>query len=184
MPAAPTPSNPDSTTNLIVVMGVSGSGKSTLAERIAQHYGYTYLDADDFHSQEAKSRMASGLPLTDTLRQPWVTNICFRLQQALAQKEHIVLAFSGLRRVHRELVRNQSLKTLVLFLEGDEATIQARVSNRQNHFMNPGLVHSQFETLENPEGETDIIHININATPDQILAQALVEIDRAINTKH
>ena len=184
MSAAPTPSNPDSTTTLIVVMGVSGSGKSTLAERIAQYCGYTYLDADDFHSQEAKARMASGLPLTDTLRQPWVANICSRLQQALAHQEHIVLAFSGLRRVHRQLVRNQSLKTLVLFLEGDVTTIQARVSSRQNHFMNPGLVHSQFETLENPKGETDIIPISINSTPDQMLAQALVEIDKAMNTKH
>lgn len=184
MPVTSTPSNADSATQLIVVMGVSGSGKSTLAEKIAHRYHYTYLDADNFHSHEAKTRMASGLPLTDEMRQPWVTNICQRLQQARARNEAIVLAFSGLRRAHRQLIRNQSLKTLVLFLEGDESTIQARVSKRQNHFMNPGLLHSQFEALEYPDDETDIIPIRIDASPDQILKHALIEIERAMNRKN
>jgi gluconokinase len=177
------PSNPKSPTNLIVVMGVSGSGKSTLAEKIALYYGYSYLDADDFHSQEAKSRMASGLPLTDTLRQPWVANICARLQQALVQQEHIVLAFSGLRRAHRQILRNQKLKTLVLFLEGDETTIQARVDKRPNHFMNPSQVRSQFDTLEEPVDEADVIRIDIHTTSEHILKQALANIEKTMEIK-
>jgi gluconokinase len=173
MQVTPSPSNPDSTTWLIVVMGVSGSGKSTLAAQLARHYQFSYLDADDFHSSEAKARMASGQPLTDVMRQPWVENICARLQLARTRHEHIVLAFSGLRRAHRQQLRNQSLKTLVLFLEGDIETIQARVNQRPNHFMNPALVQSQFEALESPDNEPDIIRLDINATPTQLLQQAL-----------
>lgn len=172
-----TPSNPDATTSLIVVMGVSGCGKSTLGAAIARHYGHTFLDADDFHSTEAKSRMASGLPLNDEMRQPWVEKICARLQQALAQHEPLVLAFSGLRRTHRQLIRNQGLRTMVLFMEGDETSIQARVNQRPNHFMNPGLVHSQFEALEMPDGEKDIIRIDIAASHEQQLKQALNDIE-------
>lgn len=183
MPATPTPSNPDSPTPLIVVMGVSGSGKSTLATKIAHHYHYTYLDADDFHSPASIAHMASGLPLTDEMRRPWIASICQRLQQALTQHEAIVLAFSGLRLAHRQLIRNQSLKTLVLFLNGDEALVQLRANTRHNHFMNPGLVHSQFEALEHPTNESDVIAININATPEQIFDQSVVEIDRALNRK-
>lgn len=171
------PSNPDATTSLIVVMGVSGCGKSTLGAAIARHYGHTFLDADDFHSAEAKSRMASGLPLNDEMRQPWVEKICARLQQALATHEPLVLAFSGLRRAHRQLIRNQGLRTMVLFMEGDEASIQARVNQRPNHFMNPGLVRSQFEALEIPEGEKDIVRIDIAASHEQQLQQALNNIE-------
>ena len=173
----PEPSNPDATTDLIVVMGVSGCGKSTLGAAIANHYGYTFLDADDFHSDEAKTRMASGLPLTDTMRQPWVEKICARLREARMQQEAIVLAFSGLRRAHRQLIRNQGLRTTVLFLDGDESSIQARVNQRPNHFMNPGLVRSQFDTLEKPVDETDIIRIDIASNPEQQLKQALNEIE-------
>ena len=171
------PSNPDATTSLIVVMGVSGCGKSTLGAAIARYYGHTFLDADDFHSDEAKNRMAKGLPLNDAMRQPWVEKICTRLQQALATQEPLVLAFSGLRRAHRQLIRNQGLRTLVLFLEGDETSIQARVNQRPNHFMNPGLVRSQFEALEIPDGENDIVRIDIAANHEQQLRQALHNVE-------
>lgn len=174
------PSNPDAATHLFIVMGVSGSGKSTLAERIARHYRYTYLDADDFHSQEAKALMASGVPLTDTLRGPWVDNIRARLQQALSFGENSVLAFSGLRQAHRQALRDIGLKTLVLFLTGDEKTIQERVNLRSNHFMNPRLIHSQFEALEEPLNEADVICIDIQATPDQVFKQAISSIELAL----
>lgn len=39
----------------IVVMGVAGSGKTTVARALARHYGYAFLDADDFHADDAKA---------------------------------------------------------------------------------------------------------------------------------
>ena len=63
-------SNPDADTHLLIVMGVSGSGKTTLAQRLAAHFGYRCLDGDDFHSEDAKARMARGEPLTDEMRLP------------------------------------------------------------------------------------------------------------------
>ena len=33
-----------------------------------------------------------------------------------------------------------------------EIRLRERLANRKGHFMNPGLLHSQFETLEPPEG--------------------------------
>lgn len=52
----------------IVVMGVSGSGKTTIAQALATHYGFRFLDADDYHSVAARAQMASGQPLTDAMR--------------------------------------------------------------------------------------------------------------------
>src|SRR5690606_16705151 len=40
-----------------VVMGVSGSGKTTLALALASAWEATFLDADDFHSDEARALM-------------------------------------------------------------------------------------------------------------------------------
>ncbi|MEE7560036.1 AAA family ATPase, partial [Xanthomonas sp. Kuri4-2] len=56
-------------------MGVSGSGKTTVAWALASHYGYDFLDADDFHSDEARAQMAHGVPLTDAQRAPWVARL-------------------------------------------------------------------------------------------------------------
>ena len=34
----------------MIIMGVSGAGKSTLGLALAAHLGWTFLDADDFHT--------------------------------------------------------------------------------------------------------------------------------------
>src|SRR5690606_7935042 len=99
------PSNIHATTYLIVVMGVSGSGKSTLAHSLADYYGYCYLDGDDFHSESSRARMASGQPLTDEMRAPWVASICQHLQERARRHQHCLLAFSGLRKAHRNQLR-------------------------------------------------------------------------------
>lgn len=171
-------SNSDADTNLIILMGVSGSGKSSLAKALADHYGYTYLDGDDFHSQEARDHMASGQPLTDAMRLPWVIRMRDFLSNAARNHQHATLAFSGLKRVHRDELRKAGLKTLFLFLDSDKNTIQTRVNQRANHFMAPSLVDSQFNSLETPSGEPDVFRIDVHGTFEQVLAQAIAVIDR------
>ena len=178
MAAQPQLSNPSAQTCLLIVMGVSGSGKTTLAQQLAAHYGYRFLDGDDFHSDEARARMARGEPLTDAMRQPWVENMCKHLHGAKVRGEHSVLAFSGLRKAHRQAVRDVGLKTLVLFLDGDEALIQQRANLRQGHFADPRLVHSQFESLEDPRSEADVCRIDVHSTQEQVFDQALAMVER------
>src|SRR5690606_22622536 len=80
------------------VMGVSGSGKTTMARALAQTWPATFLDADDFHSQEARAHMAAGRPLTDAMRAPWVERIAAELRRRVEAGERVALTFSGLRR--------------------------------------------------------------------------------------
>jgi gluconokinase len=40
----------------------------------------------------------------------------------------------------------------LVYLKGDYDLIQARLSARSNHYMNPALLESQFQTLEEPMG--------------------------------
>jgi gluconokinase len=173
-----TPSNSDADTNLIILMGVSGSGKTTLAKALAWHYHYKYLDGDDFHSEEARNHMASGKPLTDEMRLPWVIRMRDYFRDAAHTRQHSTLAFSGLKKAHREELRKAGLKTLFLFLHSDKNTIQARVNNRAGHFMSPNLVDSQFNSLEDPTLEADVIGINVQSPFEQVLAEAIAIADK------
>lgn len=159
-----------------VVMGVSGSGKTTIAQALAEAWPAVFLDADDFHSDEARARMASGQPLTDAMRQPWVERIAAELQRRVAAGERVSLAFSGLRRRHRDMLREAGLPMRFLFLQGDRALIAARMQARSGHYMPVSLLDSQFATLEAPDGEPDVQAIAIDATPDSVLAQALAAV--------
>jgi gluconokinase len=172
MPPTKTISNPHSTTNLIIVMGVSGSGKSTLSNALAKIYAYEYLDGDDFHSDESRILMAQGTPLTDSHRAPWVNAIKERLQHNAAQQIHTVLAFSGLKQQHRNILRSAGLRTIVLYLNGSKATIQERINKRKDHFMAPELLDSQFASMEDPQGEIDVHLVEIWPTLDQVTKEA------------
>lgn len=162
----------------IVVMGVSGSGKSLLACALAEHYGARYLDADDFHSAQARERMASGQPLTDAMRVPWVAALAAALRDHADRGETVVLAFSGLRAAHREQLRAGSgLRLLFLFLQGEPGLIAQRLSARAGHFMPASLLDSQIETLQTPLAEPDVLPVDIAPPPEHVLAAAVAVIE-------
>ena len=160
---------------LLIMMGVSGAGKSTMASALSEHFGFTYLDADDFHSDAAKAHMAAGKPLTDEMRAPWITRMCDYLKEHADSDATFILAFSGLKRSHREPFRHCGLDTHFLFLDGDAATIAERISARQGHFMPPELLDSQFEALERPDlqKEPDVTPLNIHPPVPGVLDQAI-----------
>lgn len=157
---------------LVIVIGVSGCGKSTLAKHLAEHFKLTFLEADDFHSAENKAHMASGKPLTDAMREPWIDSLCANIKQLKERGEYAVLAYSGLRRAHRQRFRELGLKTLFIHLTGPKDVILERMSMREGHFMPPALLDSQYEALESTDQEADILCINLNKSPILIASEA------------
>ena len=160
------------TGGVAVVMGVSGSGKTTLARALAAAWEASFLDADDFHSDAAKAHMASGQPLTDAMRQPWVERIAAELQRRVAAGERVTLAFSGLRRAHRDMLRAAGLPLRFVFLHGDMETIAARMRERSGHYMPVSLLESQFATLEDPRDEADVHAVPVALAPAAQLERA------------
>jgi gluconokinase len=152
---------------------VSGSGKTTLARALAAAWEATFLDADDFHSDEAKAHMASGQPLNDAMRQPWVERIAADLKRRVAAGERVTLAFSGLRRHHRDMLRATGLPLRYVFLQGDMEPIAARMRERSGHYMPVSLLQSQFATLEDPRGEADVDVVPVELAPQAQLERAL-----------
>lgn len=171
-------SSRDSTPVLVPVIGVSGAGKSSVAESLAQQLGYQYLDADDFHSPEARARMAAGNPLSDAMREPWIASICDHLRELAVRGESAVLAFSGLKKIHREPLRHCGFKVLFLFLDGDRETIAERMSARSGHFMPPSLLDSQFDSLERPDLEADVYRLDISRELSQVVQEALQAVEK------
>lgn len=156
-----------------VVMGVSGSGKTTLARALADAWEATFLDADDFHSDEARALMAGGEPLTDEMRQPWVARIAADLQRRVADGARVTIAFSGLRRRHRDVLRAAELPLRFLYLRGEAALIGQRMRERDGHYMPVSLLDSQFATLEEPTAEDDVAVLPVDLPPDAQLRRAL-----------
>lgn len=150
------------TPRLFIVMGVSGTGKSSLAKQLANELLATFIDADDFHSAQAKQHMAANKPLTDEMRKPWLASITSHLQSLYQQGKSVVLAYSGLKSAHRALFRELSFHCHFFYLVGDKAVIAKRISEREGHFFSAELLDSQFEAMEAPLlSEQDISAINI-----------------------
>jgi gluconokinase len=168
-------------TNLFIIMGVSGSGKSTIAEQLAAKLSYSFIDADDFHSDSAKEKMAAGEALTDELRSQWMQHLQRFLTFEAKQKTSIVLAHSGLKKVHRDMLRVLGFQPHFFFLEGSERLIAERMQKRSEHFFPVGLLRSQFQTLEHPKvsqqkgEELDVSIISI----EQSIAAILMQVEGA-----
>ena len=134
----------------LVVMGVSGSGKSTIADKLAARLGWTYEDGDRFHPASNVAKMSAGHPLTDEDRWPWLQAIAAEIDRVCQAGEHAVFACSALKRAYRDILVHGRDDVRIVYLEGSEELIATRLAKRKGHFMPPGLLESQFETLEPP----------------------------------
>ena len=166
-----------STTPLrLIVMGVSGCGKSTMAAALSEQLNLNMVDGDDLHLPESVAKMRAGIPLQDADRWPWLERIGQYLSQAHAQDpaQGRVVACSALKRVYRDRIRQQAGDVCFVFLDGDFELIQKRMLQRVGHYMQPGLLDSQFRTLEKPQAdETDVIRLPITEPVQDMVLQAL-----------
>jgi gluconokinase len=158
---------------LIIIAGVAGSGKSTVAREVARVCALRYLDADDYHSPEARALMAAGTPLSEEMRLPWIETICRHLEQLAAEGRDCVLAFPGLKKAHRDPLRTAGFNATFIYLEGERNLIQQRLDNRKDHFMRADLLDSQFRELESPVNESDVYFIDISVPLANVVNQAM-----------
>ena len=154
---------------MVIIFGVSGAGKTTVGEMLAQELGWRFLEADDFHPPANIEKMRSGRSLTDEDRWPWLDNLREQIKRSLAAGENAVLACSALKRAYRDRLRVDE-KVKFVFLHGDYALVEKQLRRRHGHFMNPGLLQSQFDDLEEPQRGEDVITIEQGPAP-----KALVE---------
>ena len=153
----------------LVVMGVSGSGKSTIADRLAARLGWRYEDADRFHPPANVAKMSAGQPLTDEDRWPWLQAIADEIDRLSAAGQRAVVACSALKRSYRDILVHGRDDIRIVFLNGTQDLIADRLAARKGHFMPPGLLASQFKTLEPPQPDERPITVSIAAPADAIV---------------
>jgi gluconokinase len=153
----------------LVVMGVSGSGKSTIADKLAERLSWKYEDGDKFHPLSNVAKMSAGQPLTDEDRWPWLQAIADEIDRVCKARERAVIACSALKRVYRDILVHGRNDVRIIFLEGTQELIAARLNLRKGHFMPPGLLASQFKTLEPPGTDENPVTISIDASVDAIV---------------
>jgi gluconokinase len=161
--------SPSPTPCALIVMGVSGAGKSTIGKTLAARLGWTYEDGDKFHPASNVAKMSAGQPLTDDDRWPWLQAIADEIDRLCAAGERAVVACSALRRVYRDILVHGRNDIRIVYLDGTQQLIADRLGGRKGHFMPPGLLASQFKTLEPPAGDERPVTVSIDASVEAIV---------------
>jgi gluconokinase len=160
---------------IVILMGVAGAGKTAIGRRLAGELGVGFHDADDFHSPANVDKMRRGLPLDDADRAPWILALSMAMDTWRRAGEDAVLACSALRAAHRDVLLGDRTDTHLVHLVVPPEVARARVSRRRGHYMKQGMIDSQFQALEPPEGA---LSIDATAPPDAIVARIRAAIGR------
>jgi len=154
---------------IVVVMGVTGCGKTVVGSALAESLGWPFLDGDDFHPPANVAKMASGTPLTDADRWPWLDRLADEAGAILARGGSAVLACSALKQAYRDRIAACAKvpgDVRFVHLKGTYETIAKRLATRKHRYMPATLLASQFATLEEP---ADAIVVDADATiPDEV----------------
>lgn len=152
-------------------MGVSGCGKSTIGALLGERLGLPYKDGDDLHPLANIEKMASGTPLTDDDRWPWLTDVATWLH---SHTKGAIIGCSALKRSYRDLIREGAPGAVFVHLDGDFDLLHQRMFSRPGHFMPPAMLQSQVDTLE-PLEEDEVGRVfDIAKSPEELVEEIAV----------
>ncbi|AHG74681.1 Thermosensitive gluconokinase [Mannheimia varigena USDA-ARS-USMARC-1296] len=164
-----------------ILMGVSSTGKTSVGTAVAQKLGMKLIDGDDLHPRANILKMASGTPLNDDDRRPWLERIndaAFSLEQ---KSEKGIIVCSALKKKYRDQIREGNADVKFLFLNGSFELVLERMKQRKGHFMKPEMLQSQFNTLEIPQAdEPDVIFIDIDGSFEEVVERCVAAVESLI----
>ncbi len=157
---------------IIAVIGVAGSGKTTVGTLLANAMNCPFLEGDSLHSNENVDKMSHGTPLTDADRAPWLAAIHARILDCFERGQDLVVACSALKQRYRTVLA-EGVPITWVYLKGSIELIRARLTHRSSHFMNPDMLASQFDALEEP---SDALVVDISAPPTVLVEKILSQL--------
>jgi gluconokinase len=160
---------------VVIVMGVTGAGKTTVGRALAASLGWEFVDGDDLHSEANKLKMHRGIALDDADRAPWLSALRKLIETMVSQHRDGVVACSALRQSYRDRLVMDPNAVKVVYLKGSKRLIAERLRKRGPHFMNPDLLQSQFDTMEEPR---DAIVVDVSAAPEAIVSTIKARLGR------
>ena len=169
-----------------IIMGVSGSGKTTVAEHIAAQLGWVFQEGDTLHPPANVTKMASGQPLDDADRAPWLAIVAQWVEARLAAGQNGVITCSALKRSYREQIGLGKPGVTFVYLHGDRATLEAHVRSRHHEYMPATLLDSQLATLEEPVPDEHAITVDVAGRVEDTVAtvvRRLLDLDQAASSR-
>lgn len=76
--------------------------------------------------------MKKGIPLNNSDRNNWIKKIKKNLLKK--QKINLIIAFSGLKNQHRNVIKSKNKLNFFFFLKTSKKILKKRLLNRKNHF--------------------------------------------------
>ena len=141
---------------------------------LADRLGWDFGEGDALHPQENLDKMATGHPLTDDDRWPWLVRVHDWMAQHVQQGRPGVITCSALKRRYRDLlVRGIAEHVVFVHLSGDREQLLSRLRVRQGHFMPATLLDSQFADLEPPAADERSVTVGIGASPTEQAQQVV-----------
>lgn len=156
----------------IVVMGVQGVGKTTIGTQLAERLGVPFIDGDRLHPPRNVELMASGHPLTDEDREPWLRRVGETLAEHRATGG-LVIVCSALRRRYRDALRSFDSEAFFVELHGPMELVAERIGKRTHEYMPPALLQSQYDTLEPLAADERGMRVSIEPAPEVIVDEVL-----------
>jgi gluconokinase len=101
-----------------------------------------------------------------------------QIERSLSAGENAVLACSALKRAYRDRLR-VSGEIRFVFLRGDHAVVEKQLRSRHGHFMNANLLQSQFDDLEEPEPDENVLTTELGRTPEEIAERIKTKLNLA-----
>ncbi|XP_040897336.1 probable gluconokinase isoform X2 [Toxotes jaculatrix] len=172
---------------IYIIMGVSGCGN--LGAFLSEKLGWTLHEGDNFHPRENVEKMARGEPLTDKDRFPWLLKLHEVIQRERCSGSDAFVVCSALKRHYRQILLYGSKalafstdpdqeilppsvpSVFFLFLHGDYNLIYQRVISRRGHYMKADLLRSQFDVLEPPLDEENVLSLDIRRSITELATE-------------
>ena len=170
---------------IVIIAGPSGSGKTTVGTGLADRLGWTFADADTFHTAAAVAKMHRGQPLTDADRWPWLHAIGAWMDERIAAGESAVVTCSALRREYRDALLGGRPEVTLVYLDEDQDTLARHLAGRRGHFFPQDLLESQLDAQEVPRDEPQVVVVTPHGSPADTVNQivALPKIAQAMRGK-
>ncbi len=160
---------------VLVIMGVTGTGKSTVGGLLADALGWDLEEGDDLHPEANVAKMASGVPLTDEDRWPWLDRIAAWIRNQIEVGRSGIITCSSLKRSYRDRMRAPGV--VFVHLDGSAEQISERLAKRRDHFMPPALLKSQLATLEPLEADESGLVVPLGRASAEEVQDILTRLD-------